>query len=356
MARGLRTSFFPRAGRRWGVGGCAGSDVDGSGLHRFELYLQLQHPLFLTPGPMASGLFIHSPPRLGRLYPGVIELDRASSAVLSCCPKSQPRPCYHGGVLPTAKFMSTARLCCPRTLPPKVGSRRLQKRIFGAFLRKGSNEISVTAINQTGPPALSLKLKSENFLLKSDESWEVSVSGSNWRAARAASATPRPGKGNELYLLETTGGALRRCWPLLCLFAAISVCGVVLLQHYIGRATSSRSSIDQSKIILVTLGSVWVLLFVHNFPSMPAADGFDATSHLQYVSYVEHNKALPSASEGWEMFQPPLYYIISAIWLGMWHYDPFQSGGMMLLRYLSLTIGCRESRADLYRAAPVLSW
>ncbi len=209
----------------------------------------------------------------------------------------------------------------------------------GPFLRQGSNEISVVVANQTGPPALSLKLKSGDFLLKSDETWEVSVSGSNWRAARAASVTPRAEKGNELYLLEKTGGALRRCWPWLCLFAAISVCGVALLQYYIGRALSSGSSLAFQKGILVLLGVIWFLLFLHNFPSMPAAEGFDATSHLEYVSYIERHRALPSAQQGWEMFQPPLYYIVSACWLGMCKCEPFQSAGMMLLRILSLAIG-----------------
>jgi tetratricopeptide (TPR) repeat protein len=210
---------------------------------------------------------------------------------------------------------------------------------IGSFLRQGSNEISVVVVNQSGPPALNLELKSGNSLLTSDEAWEVSISGSNWRAAQAASVTPRPGKGNELSLLETTNGALRRCWPWLCLFAAISVCGVALLQYSIGRAISSGPATAFPKMILIMLAAVWVLLFLHNFPYIPAASGFDASQHLDYVRYIQEHKSLPSAWEGWEMFQPPLYYLISAGLLGLGHCEVMQASGLMLLRFLSLAIG-----------------
>jgi Flp pilus assembly protein TadD len=204
---------------------------------------------------------------------------------------------------------------------------------IGPFLRQGSNEILVLVVNQLGPPALSLELKSGNFSLASDESWQVSVSGSNWRSARAASATPRPGKGNVFNLLETTRGALGRCWPWLCLFAAISVCGVALLRYCMGGA------VFFPKMILVLLAAVWALLFLHNFPFIPAASGFDGTEHLDYVRYIQEYKSLPPAGKGLEMYQPPLYYLISAGLLGLCHCQAFESSGMMLLRFLSLAIG-----------------
>ena len=230
---------------------------------------------------------------------------------------------------------------------------------IGPFLRQGANEISVMVVNQSGPPALNLELKSGNFLLTSDEAWEVSVSGSNWRAARAASVTPRPGKGNELCLLETTSGALGRCWPRLCRFAAISICGVALLQYYIGCVISSSpsprwrrrqlqyyigrvmsfSASAWPKIVMVLLAVVWALLFLHNFPLMPAASGFDAPEHLAYVSCIQDYKMLPPAAEGYETFQPPLYYLISATLLDLCDCQVFQPLGMMLLRFLSLAIG-----------------
>jgi hypothetical protein len=210
---------------------------------------------------------------------------------------------------------------------------------IGPFLRQGTNEISVTVLNRVGPPALSLELKSGHFLLKSDETWEVSLSGANWRSAQAASATPRSGKGNDLSLLETTGGALGRCWPWLCLFAAISIGGVALFQYYIGRTILSCPATVCPEIILVLLAAVWALLFLHNFPSVPPAAGFDAPEHLEYVRYIQEHQRLPDAREGWEMFQPPLYYVTCAKLLDLGRWKAFEPSGMMVLRFLSLAIG-----------------
>jgi Flp pilus assembly protein TadD len=285
---------------------------------------------FLTPGP---GQWIVYPlPPLARPYPG---FDLAGTFRRSFVLPEKP-----AAALLSLRCLTSGELRVNGTVvPPSASSSGNWKTTsqwdIGPFLRQGTNEISVMVVNQLGPPALNLELKSGNFLLTSDETWEVSVSGSDWRTAQAASATLRPGKGNELYLLETTGGALRRCWPWLCLFAAISVCGVALLRYYIGRADPA----DFPKMILIALAAVWMLLFLHNFPFMPAASGFDGPDHLTYVRYIQDHQRLPDAREGWEMFQPPLYYLISAILLGLVHCEAFQPSGMMLLRFLGLAIG-----------------
>ena len=289
---------------------------------------------FLTPGP---GKWIVYPlPPVGRPYSG-FELsgtfrrafvlpEKPAAALLSWRCLTNGEVHVNGTVVPRSDSSS--------------GNWKTTSQLeIGTFLRQGTNEISVTVVNQSGPPALSLELKSENFLLTSDEAWEVSVSGSNWRSAQAASVTPRPGKGNELCLLETTSGALGRCWPWLCLFAAISVCGVALFQYYIGRTISSGPATAFPKMILVLLAAVWALLFLHNFPFMPAASGFDGPQHLEYVSYIQNHQRLPNAREGWEMVQPPLYYLIGAKLLDLGRWKAFEPSGMMLLRFLSLVIG-----------------
>jgi tetratricopeptide (TPR) repeat protein len=282
---------------------------------------------FLTPGP-GKWIVYPQPPKLGThlgfeltgIFRRAFVLPEKPAALLSWRCLTDGELHVNGTVIPRSDSSS--------------GNWKTTSQLeIGPFLRQGSNEISVTVVNQLGPPALSLKLKAENFLLVSDESWQVSVSGSDWRAARAASATPRPGKGNDLGMFETTRGALGRCWPWLCLFAAISVCGVALLRYYIGRAASFP------KIILILPAGAWALLFLHNFSAMPIVAGFDASDHLAYVRYIQDYKILPSAWEGDEMFQAPLYYLISAGLLDLCHCEVFHPSGMMLLRFLSLAIG-----------------
>lgn len=67
--------------------------------------------------------------------------------------------------------------------------------------------------------------------------------------------------------------------------------------------------------------SVAVTLFligfrvIYYFGTKPFARGFDTHGHLEYIFYIYENFRLPAANYGWETWQPPLYYVISALWL-----------------------------------------
>lgn len=43
--------------------------------------------------------------------------------------------------------------------------------------------------------------------------------------------------------------------------------------------------------------------------------GHDTDGHIEYMDYIEKNNKLPPPNEGWEYWQPPLYYITGAAWL-----------------------------------------
>jgi Flp pilus assembly protein TadD len=199
------------------------------------------------------------------------------------------------------------------------------------WLHSGTNEISVVVINRAGPPALSLELQTGDSTLASDESWQVSVSDSDWRSALPASAIPPPGKGNLLSEYETTGDAFGRCWPRLFVFVAISSAAVMIWHFYL----RGKSPL----LFVLPLAAAWVLLFAHNFPLLPAACGFDGAQHLQYVGYVQEHHRLPAARQGWEMFQPPLYYLVSAKILDVLNSQTFDPAGMLALRWFGLAIG-----------------
>lgn len=44
--------------------------------------------------------------------------------------------------------------------------------------------------------------------------------------------------------------------------------------------------------------------------------GHDTDGHIEYVRYLLEHLALPPPGEGWEFWQPPLYYLASALWWG----------------------------------------
>jgi hypothetical protein len=94
---------------------------------------------------------------------------------------------------------------------------------------------------------------------------------------------------------------------------------------------------------------------------------YDSTGHLGYVGYVAHHLKLPPLSDGWEYFQPPLYYVIGAAlwrwveWLGLPPAEALQ--GLALAFWLvflaasaaTLRIGLRRSPAALGLATAALA-
>ena len=65
-----------------------------------------------------------------------------------------------------------------------------------------------------------------------------------------------------------------------------------------------------------------VLVAVNNFLKLPAGMGMDYDGHVAYVQFILERGALPLATDGWEMFQSPLYYLLCAgmaSLLGAWN-------------------------------------
>jgi tetratricopeptide (TPR) repeat protein len=50
----------------------------------------------------------------------------------------------------------------------------------------------------------------------------------------------------------------------------------------------------------------------NNLPVLRFPTGFDVGPHRDYVGYLQQHRALPTARDGLEMHQPPLYYLVAA--------------------------------------------
>jgi tetratricopeptide (TPR) repeat protein len=199
------------------------------------------------------------------------------------------------------------------------------------YLRAGTNTITATVSNDNGPPALSLRLEIGGAAVETDPEWSVSVGGSHWHLARLASASAEFGEGNELHGLEGTGAALRKCWPQLSLLLLIATLLAGALEHGMARAEGGGGR-HLRRWLVVGAAALWALLFLHNAPLLPMNIGFDASSHLQYITYIQEHHALPAATEGWEMFQAPLYYVLCACLLGAGGLRVSQPEGLLMLR------------------------
>lgn len=66
----------------------------------------------------------------------------------------------------------------------------------------------------------------------------------------------------------------------------------------------------KKKFFFILFALLFFLQF-HNMLSFPPQKGFDTQGHIDYVRLMRREKRVPLASEGWEMYQPPLYYFLA---------------------------------------------
>ena len=62
-----------------------------------------------------------------------------------------------------------------------------------------------------------------------------------------------------------------------------------------------------------------------------------------YVKVVLQEGRLPLADEGWQSYQPPLYYLLSAGWLKLAGLTTIGQPAVELLRWLGLAAGLLQS-------------
>jgi Tfp pilus assembly protein PilF len=208
-------------------------------------------------------------------------------------------------------------------------------------LHAAENEIAVTVTNSVGPPVLWLALTADGQSIHTDEQWEVSLEGAVTRPARLASAPMELRSGNPVAGGEQTFQSFRACLPTLSLFALLSA-GFLMGVHYWHRRRAAPRPGREALSALLGVALLWLLMFCNNVRAIPFPLGFDRRAHLEYIRYVQERKALPLADEGWEMHQPPLYYVIAATALGVCGLGPTDEGAYFALRLMSLLAGVAQ--------------
>ena len=212
------------------------------------------------------------------------------------------------------------------------------------LLRVGTNTIDARVFNADAPPALWLSLCADHVTLRSDQTWEASFTGSAWRGAVPASAPRLPRAGN-LISGEQTFDSAAKVWPIWLAFGGIAVT-IWLAGGYwlsrspkVGAMTSRGLSRWQVCALLLVVASIWICLFWNNAGLLPLRVGFDSQSHLEYIRYIEERRALPLPNEGYEMFQPPLYYVLSASTLSVLGQTTNDAAAILTLRWMTMLFG-----------------
>jgi tetratricopeptide (TPR) repeat protein len=226
-------------------------------------------------------------------------------------------------------------------------------------LRAGSNAIEVTVLNSNGPPALWLALDGTGASLISNETWESSYAGATWRRARLAGKPNVALAGSLVHSEEEPWGCLRARWQTLLVFAALAAvvwwlaslwgsrgrsalldCRVSAPHGSLSNLRAAVASLARRDLLLVCgLGVLWVALFANNLSVLPVLVGFDAQSHLKYIWHLQVHHRLPLPSDGYEMHHPPLYYVLSAMLLGLLRLPVLHHGATLAVRLMGLGIG-----------------
>jgi tetratricopeptide (TPR) repeat protein len=227
----------------------------------------------------------------------------------------------------------------PAAAPARRGRNWKQPDLYDVApdLRPGENQIVVKVANSNAPPVLWLSLEADGFRLSSDETWQTSYAGATWRPARLASKPKIAVPGNLLYGGERPWASLCARWQTLLLFAALSAAAYWLLNSRWRTAGHAPAAADYLPLLILAIA--WIAVFANNLGVLPNLVGYDVDGHMAYIRYIQEHRSLPRANEGWEMFQPPLYYLLGAALLSAFHLSVTQDSGVVVLRLMGMVIG-----------------
>jgi tetratricopeptide (TPR) repeat protein len=222
---------------------------------------------------------------------------------------------------------------------PDAAWKRSNEIDIGPYLQPGLNDFVIEVTNSTGPPALWLWASAKNWSLASDSNWLCSIEHSTTQHARPASAPMPIHSGNLVGHAEETLPSLMARWPTLLTFLILAVALLASLAYLTLRTESAKVEriVTSSGLVFFAIAVLWLALFINNRSSLGFPIGFDSTTHLDYVHYVQEKQQLPLANEGWEMHQPPLFYLISALALGAGGYTTNDPAAVTLIRFINFT-------------------
>ena len=186
------------------------------------------------------------------------------------------------------------------------------------FLVQSGNEIEILVTNGHGLPALMVEASPGTeaaIHVQSDTQWESAQAPdySNWRRC------VYPNQEAPVFVEENSAVQKQ---PLLLFYAvAFVVYSIFILlavnprQIFYRRPASPSEPVQRAVRVAFALGIAAVLwLNIHNLISYPYSRSyFDYEAHVAYVKYVAQHWRIPLATQGWEMYQPPLYYFVSAV-------------------------------------------
>ncbi len=174
-------------------------------------------------------------------------------------------------------------------------------------LEAGPHELRIQVFNDTGPAAVLAHCAPLGIFTGPD--WEARISGQEWSAATTVDAVRPPAISRQFPPVHE---AFLDCLPLLlCIWVLIATTTFVVDGRKERLGQLGKVALSAKTFRWVLLG-LWTVLALNNHWKLPIETGFDVEAHWEYVDYLTQHGRIPLANEGWQMFQSPLYYMLTA--------------------------------------------
>ncbi len=199
-------------------------------------------------------------------------------------------------------------------------------------LRAGRNTLRVSVINPTGPALLRLEIETTDGRVVTDASWRVAAGPSHpVHAEIATDIALNP----ESRLLPSP----LEVPPSRALILALVFAGAAGIAWRNPRRLRRVKNTRWPSWTLATVTLFWLALFCTKFASIPVGVGFDAPGHLAYIEFLLEFRALPTAAYGFSTYHPPLFYLLTSAWVGLFSAESHTMAGQVIYRAIPFFSG-----------------
>jgi hypothetical protein len=209
----------------------------------------------------------------------------------------------------------------------------------------GTHQLQIAVSNSNAHPCVWASSKELGIRTGSD--WVIVGKNGQRVPAISAAQVKLP---DEALLYPTVPGAFISRAPWLA--AAFMLALAWMLWNSRARRLNARESrlrVTPSRLCWILMVA-WVVLAANNIWQVPSQVGPDIFAHYQYVVYIARSWSLPLATDGWEMFQPPLFYSIAAPFYALFSAQLSADDIVKILRFLPLLCGLAQIEI-VYRTA-----
>ncbi|PKN52915.1 MAG: hypothetical protein CVU55_06755 [Deltaproteobacteria bacterium HGW-Deltaproteobacteria-13] len=171
----------------------------------------------------------------------------------------------------------------------------------------GPHEIIIIVTSESSYPAVIAY--SETLPIRTPSGWFASNDGKNWQTAVPASRIKQASISRKF---SSASASLIRIWPYLL---AVFVIAFMISLFYSRQGDDARTSLrfrPEPSHVRWLLLFLWAVLALNNMFKLNYQVGTDGWGHIDYIDYIVTKGSLPLAPDGWQMFQAPLNYLLSA--------------------------------------------